>query len=493
VAAAAWRVGLLLVGAAGGAQDLETANLGQQLEAVVEAEVRKGSEACVRRNDVAAVELLLAVLRREAQPSRRHLPPAHYRDIAFEGLEQIKDPYARRRVESELKSNKESAAVRQWCAELLGHYGDASFGATLDRALDDQDVGVQRAAARSLGQLAFKDAAPKLQRRLYHKDPIVRGNAFEALARIDRGAHRAAYLQAMQKDADGGVRCALLGALPELYPDDVEAAAAAARKDPDWRPRIQAVENLGAVQTKTAVDALLLALDDPRPVVADRSSAMLRRLTGQKIRDAATWKAWWKDHREGFAFPEPSVEAADSRPRTVAYMGIDVVSDHVAFLLDRSYQMGAQLASKGMRKDEAAREELAAVLAHLHGRLVFNVFLYAEDVTAFAREPQKLSPAAQKKALAFLEQKTSGRQKDIWHALETVLADPDIDTAYLLSSGEPDTGLYVHWNRVTSHLRDLNRFRKLVVHTIAYSDVQWYRDQLQKIAETTGGEFRWFR
>jgi hypothetical protein len=50
----------------------------------------------------------------------------------------------------------------------------------------------------------------------------------------------------------------------------------------------------------------------------------------------------------------------------------------------------------------------------------------------------------------------------------------------------------VHWNRVTWHLADLNRFHKVVVHTIAYSDNQWFRDQLEKIAEVTGGEFRWF-
>jgi hypothetical protein len=42
------------------------------------------------------------------------------------------------------------------------------------------------------------------------------------------------------------------------------------------------------------------------------------------------------------------------------------------------------------------------------------------------------------------------------------------------------------------HLKDHNRFHKLVIHTIAYSDNKWYRDQLEKIAEATGGEFTWF-
>jgi hypothetical protein len=50
----------------------------------------------------------------------------------------------------------------------------------------------------------------------------------------------------------------------------------------------------------------------------------------------------------------------------------------------------------------------------------------------------------------------------------------------------------VHWNRVTWHLAEMDRFRKVVVHAIAYSDSAWYREQLQKIAEVTGGEFRYF-
>ncbi|MDP6370552.1 MAG: hypothetical protein QF615_13160, partial [Planctomycetota bacterium] len=95
-------------------------------------------------------------------------------------------------------------------------------------------------------------------------------------------------------------------------------------------------------------------------------------------------------------------------------------------------------------------------------------------------------------ALEFLDKAPLQGRKDIWQVLEMVMADEDIGTVYLLSSGEPDVGLYVHWNRITMHLKDHNRFHKLVIHTIAYSDNKWYRDQLEKIAEATGGEFTWF-
>jgi hypothetical protein len=51
---------------------------------------------------------------------------------------------------------------------------------------------------------------------------------------------------------------------------------------------------------------------------------------------------------------------------------------------------------------------------------------------------------------------------------------------------------YVHWNRVTEHRKDLNHLQKVTVHTISYSNSKWYCDQLEKIAEAPGGEFRYY-
>ena len=65
----------------------------------------------------------------------------------------------------------------------------------------------------------------------------------------------------------------------------------------------------------------------------------------------------------------------------------------------------------------------------------------------FSKRPVKCDPKQQKKALEFVGKQQTTGAKDIWKLLEMVVSDPDIDTAYLLSSGEPDVGLYVHWNR----------------------------------------------
>ena len=457
-----------------------------------EGSAQRATRICVELNDVPAVELLLEVLNRTSSPPRG-LAPGHFRDVAWDGLIAITDHYAQLRVEEELRRNKKNADVRQWCAELLGIYGKRDFGRSLKRALKDDDDGVRRAAARSLGQVRDPEASAALGKLTRVQDAYLRCNAVEALARIDPAAQRDAVIKAVAKDRDAGARCALLAVAAELYPDAAEALSIEALQDRDWRPRIQAVENLESIRTKTAVDALLTALEDGRPVVGVRAVRALQVLTGQRHTRREAWNGWWRDHRASFEFPEgPGSAEVDDERSVATYNGMRIVSDHVAFLIDKSQAMGGRLTSRGMSKDQAAYEELERVLAQLHGRLTFNIFTYNLEVEALGKRPEELSKSAQKKGLAFVQEVALGGQKDIWQVLERVMADPTIDTAYLLSSGEPDTGRYVHWNRVTHHLRDLNRFHKVTIHSIAYSDNKWYRDQLEKISETTGGDFQWF-
>lgn len=462
----------------------------QLLQDRVEKQVHEGAAICVRTNNVAAVEVLLEVFEQTERRTHLHLAPGHYRDIVWDALAKITDVYARRRVEHELKTGRD-ANVRSWCAELLGIYGDVGFGDTLRRALAAKDDDIVRQAARSLGMLKFADAAPQLLPLCRDANDYVRANAIEAMARIDK-AHLGAFTAAIVQDKSGGVRCALLGAAPQLCGEETEPLSAAALRDPDWRPRMQAVQNLGQIKTKGAVDALVSAVRDGRPVVAARAGRELQELTGQPITQAEVWEKWWADHRATFAFPEQRGVAQRSTG-TVAYNGVPVDSDHVAFLLDKSVMMQARLQSKGTSKEEAARAELEQVLKKLDDKVTFNVFNYDVEVRALTKKAMPLTAKGRERALAFAAEKSVGKEKDIWRALTSVIDDPTLDTAYLLSSGEPDTGLYVHWNRVTRHLADLNRFHKVTVHAIAYTDSEWFRDQLQKIAETTGGHFEWFK
>lgn len=459
---------------------------------------RDGTDLCVRENSVAAVELLLEVLRQEAD---RGLPVAHYRDVVWGGLAEIKDVYARARVEQELQKNKKSAWVRQWCAELLGEYGAGDYLASLTEALGDKEVGVRRAAARALGKLEFEGAAPATEKALValvkDKDAMLRANALEALARLELGDGKARLVAALG-DADAGVRCALLAVAGELLPEEVEGYAKAALADADWRPRLQAVEVLSTLRSTSSIRLLIDALGDTRPVVITRAERALQARTGEKITKKEAWEQWWKDNEASFdpGKKRSGAGTGEERSSAATFNGIVFESDHAAFLIDVSQTMGEKLVSRGMSKHAAAQQELADTFTRLLAlptKSSVSVFAYSDETEPFSKKgPVELTEKTREKALAFVAEQRLGGYKNIWQALEDVLADPSIDTVFLLSSGEPEVGTYVHWNRVVWHLKDQNRFRKLVVHAVAYNKEKGYRDHLEQIAKSTGGDFVWF-
>jgi hypothetical protein len=143
----------------------------------------------------------------------------------------------------------------------------------------------------------------------------------------------------------------------------------------------------------------------------------------------------------------------------------------------------------GKEKAAEACAALEATLAALPSGVVFDVVTYGAATKRFAKAPVPLDGKSREGALAFVRGVKCEGRKDIWNVLETICSDATIDTVYLLSSGEPEVGLYVHWNRVTEHLAILNRHHKITVHAVSYTDSKWYREQLEKIAACTGGLF----
>ncbi len=456
---------------------------------VKEDDVRHGGELCLAMNDVPAIELLLDVLRNDLRTGSE----PHHRDIVWESLIKFTDPYARARVAAELAQNRKLPWMREWCCEALGDFGDAAFGKALLPALADEDDEVRRAAARAAGKLKFDGAKPGLANLVHHKDAIVRANALEALARIEPEKQKKPLLDAIVKDKDGGVRCALLAAAAELFPSESDALSTAALGDEDWRPRMQALVNLEKSKTPESTEGLIRATSDARPSISRRAVADLQKRTGAKLYTRAQWEKWSRDTKGGTQESNDPYPSEAPMPFTHSiYNDFVIDSDHVVFLIDHSGNMAHPLKSKGMSKSAAAKTELGRVLKELDGKIWFNVIAYADKITSLGDKTQPLNEKSSGKAIDFLTALTSQGSKDIWAALESAISDPSVDTIYLLSSGEPEIGKYVHWNRVTTHLADLNRFHRVVIHTIAYGDEEWYRQQLQKIAEATGGEFKFF-
>jgi HEAT repeat protein len=469
------------------ADDEQLAEAARLVRSNSEPDLRRGAKQCAEIDTVRSLELLLDVLGAD-QP--------HRRDIVWEALPSFQDPEARERVQVELLKSKRNEDLRQWCAQLLGLYGDASAVDALLKALGDKTPAVRASAAQALGRLGDARAVKGLTKLVDDRDPAVRAYAREALVRMDAEAHGDALRTGLQDD-DAGVRTFLLGCAPACLPDEVEALSAPMMGDPDWRVRMQAAENLGEVRTRASIGALVAAVNDRRPVVARRLHDSLVRLTGQLCTTPAQWEKWWAAEGPGFdpAAPTPATAPArkpDDAERSIAvrYNDLPIDSDHVAFLIDDSVQMKERLKSVQGTKAENALAELKGALVQLEGQIVFNLFVYDAQTTPFSKQPVPLDARTMKKVLAFVADANPRGSKDIWNALVTAMGDTELDTIYLLASGEPEVGLYVHHNRITEHLLELRRFHKVTVHGVAYTDSDWYASQIEEICKATGGEFR---
>jgi HEAT repeat protein len=448
-----------------------------------EAKVRQGARLCLELDDEASMALLLQVLDGN-QP--------HKRDIAWETMPDFKDPKARALVVSRLDKLRESEALRQWCAELLGRFADPLHTPVLSKALGDKAPAIRMAAAQALARAADERAAAPLTKAAADKEPFVRAYAREALARLDPG-RRADLLRKGLDDDDAGVRCFLLGCVPAVLPEEIASLSLGRLKDPDWRVRAQAAENLTRVRTLESIDALIEVTGDVRPRVAQIARGSLTALTGERWHEHEAWKRWWEAQRGSFDPTKPAKEPqspGEGRSVSVRYNDLPVESDHVAFLLDVSDGMRERLQSQEASKKAAACAELARVLEQLQDKVTFNVFVYDTTTRPFSEEAVPLDARSAKKALAFVEDANPRGPKDIWQALITALADTQVDTLYLMASGEPEIGVYVHYNRIVEHLRELQRFHKTVVHGVVYTDSDWYAKQIEEICKATGGEYR---
>ncbi len=459
----------------------------EQAEALLrgptEDKVRAGAMLCAEIDSAESMEVLLKVLK-GTQP--------HYRDIAWEGLIAFRSAPARAVVAGEVEKPGREQGLRQWCAQLLGVYAEADGLRALTDACADKQPEVRAAAAQALGSIRQAEGTKPLLKLAGDKDPHVRSYAREALARIDPSAHGAA-LRAGLTDKDAGARCFALGCVARILPDEVEALSAASLDDADWRVRMQAAQNLAAVKSKANVARLVEHCGDARPVVRAAIRSALLGLTGHGWYDPAQWTSWWAKVQANFDFaPDKAAPAGDGEGRSVAvkYHDLPVDSNHIAFLIDVSQEMQAESTSAGMTKAQAAQAELARVLELLQGKVRFNVFAYDTTVRALAERPIDLDGKQAKRALAFIEDANARGPKDIWGALETATQDPDLDTIYLLASGEPEVGLYVHYNRIVLQLRERQRFGKFVVHGVVYTHSDWYARQIEEISRSTGGEFR---
>lgn len=216
--------------------------------------------------------------------------------------------------------------------------------------------------------------------------------------------------------------------------------------------------------------------------------------TGVRCWSRKEWESWWQRHKVGFVLPHADTVRGGGTTaggKTIAYHDIPVVSNRIAFLVDRSGSMKEPIGTdrKRTRLDEA-KEQLVRVLEALPATTSVNVVVYETAVVPLWSELRPLDESNRKKALAAARAIAFGGGTNIFDAIEAAFADKSVDTIYLLTDGQPSAGRIQSVDAIVEEVRRWNRTRQIVIHGVS---IGLDSALLKQLAQETGGSYKFVR
>ena len=168
----------------------------------------------------------------------------------------------------------ENAGVRRAAASSLGRLGDPRAVMPLIAVLADSDADVRSEALEALSNFEDPRAINPIAAML--KDPVtdVRHNALNALSHWDHGVPTAPVI-ALLDDSDADVRHEAVNVLDNMHVRSAAPAIARLVHDPNPDVREQAIGTLGDLGDQSSAAAITEALTDANPDVRGRALGAL--------------------------------------------------------------------------------------------------------------------------------------------------------------------------------------------------------------------------
>ena len=375
----------------------------------------------------------------------------------------------------------------------------------LDKALikltGDKDARVARTAMSYVAARRLFDASEDLQKLAAKtKDVEILTEVLETLAVLRRGDPEwEAELVTYTQDESRSVRNAALRALATTNnPKFVETLIGALASE-DWSTRLAAVRGLREMRRVEGVGPLIRQLARESGRMSFEVADALFELTGKPFRtNAVLWEGWWKDAEADFEVVKESElrklakEEEERRLRQVTrteFFGVKVQSDRVIFVLDVSGSMLESTRTRyeneaGKPRIDVAKRELTRVLDSIDQRSFFNVIVFSNGVDTWEDGITAYGEETILDAKEYVSRLGAGGGTNLYGALEVAFEDPEVDTIYVLSDGEPTVGQVIDPGAIRARVADWNANRGIVVHTIA---VGGSLKVLEWLAQDTGG------
>ena len=379
-------------------------------------------------------------------------------------------------------------------AEALGRMSGPIDGTQLLDRMRRNEPAIARALLWSIERLAERQVLEGDPRKLVRElgklasargEGELRATALMALAATAGEEARGAIVSALS-DREPAVRVAGLASLRHFVDEEAMAHVRRLVTDPERAVRHQAVLELERIGSPAALGALIDRLEgEERPRLRLRVLAALQHLSGLKHRfDVRPWRAWLA------ALPEDwraaRVTASEPPGATVAFAGMPILSDRLAFLVDFSGSLWNPRPDGTTRKD-IVDEHVRDVLPGLPETTEFELVPY----TAVPHPWQgKLVPARRKnleEGVRWFEGCKERGQGNVFDAVLAALADPRVDTLLILSDGAPTGGQRWNLDLMVPLLIEATRFRHVAFDHILVDAPPRLRRRWESLSELTGG------
>lgn len=344
----------------------------------------------------------------------------------------------------------------------------------------------RRAQSGRLGEppLGLARKVEKLVRG--NADPALRCDAFAALAALDVEAARPYVLRFADDRAPRCRVAALVLGIDLLEPDAALDLARGLADDEDDAVRAGAVIALEDLGLRESLASLVDRLEaEPRQRTRQRALDALQRLSGLKHRaDPRPWRAWianlppdWRPAR---------VELGPATGGTVAFAGLPLLSDRLAFLIDFSGSLWVEREGRGPRKT-AVDAALRAALPKLDESARFLLVPYTAEPHPWREQLEPAKPRIVERALQDFADCRERGSGNAYSAIELALAQPEVDTIVLLTDGAPTGGRRWKLDLIVELLAFELRFRPVAIDLVLVDAPSGLARRWKQIAEASGG------
>ncbi len=271
--------------------------------------------------------------------------------------------------------------------------------------------------------------------------------------------------------------------------------------DPVWQVRDAAVRACGALKIVDAVGPLIDLWRKEKGRIGLDIHAALLRITGKSFPpDWRYWKSWFEN------LDEPLKEAA-KEGTYITYHGMKTWSKNLAFLIDVSGSMAADVAKvygaygKASRADGSRLDMVKAELVHVIETLPpdarFNIIAFETTIHKWRSSQTRATPSNKKEAVSWVERLKPTGGTNIYDALMEAFGvrnpgdEPQgetPDTVFLLSDGSPGSGRVTDADEILDIITCMNRFRRVSINTIGVGKVG--ESFLKRLAEENYGAYR---